>query len=866
MTRGAELRAPEAILERNLEWIRALARSLARDEADADDLVQDACVAALESAPETVERPRRWLATVVGNLWRESGRSRERRRARDTDAFRGDRTRDDIVEQVQVFREVAECVVALHEPYRTAVLMRFWEGLPPRAIAARLGTTPATVQNRIARGLALLRERLDAARGGRATWLAALLPWVERPAAPTALSIGGLVVNAKLVLASLSLVVAAGALLVWAQRDGGPEVVARAPAPAEAQAHEPLAAPNAPALAPASPEIRRELATSPAVAPASAAPAAEKTAWTIRGRVLDVEGVPLPGIPLGAGGGGPAITSSGAGGKFELATTERDVRLASADPAWTTVRSAAWRPDSESEPLVVVARSIDVQGRVQDANGEGLASARIRFAMPPGFEARFDKPLEGSVSMSWSATSGPDGAFSIRGMPSIPGATLSAVLEGFARSEVPAPVGPADPAVIVLARPARPVTGRVAGRVLDDQGNPVPTARVFLGLASVTTDAKGEFALDVARAVSTDRIVAVKAGWLPAILERTREPRGEDTGWPALVELVLPGPVLSIRGRVVDKKGDPVAGLRVSIADPTPIGTIGQMPVHAEFLGAGSPIPAAALETESRMPSADGDNFNDYYMRVGAPSAFFHFATTGADGSFELGGLADKRYRLRLQEPKTCAFSTTEELRAGAPPARIEWLAPPLWERVAGTVVDDEDRPVAGALVSLEREAFGVRTRVFGGRVYVTMRDPRERVATDADGHFEFRDVPSEGMGVQVRGESVVPDEFLLAKVSAPGAVKIAVHQRCKFEVVVVSGGFAADELALQDVHGAQVDVLRMDLESVNAYSSAAITDGRSGVLSASSAAKTLVLKKDGVVVKTVPLQLRGGEVTRIQV
>ena len=100
MTRGAELRAPEAILEGNLEWIRALARSLARDEADADDLVQDACVAALESAPETVERPRRWLATVVGNLWRESGRSRERRRARDTDAFRGDRTRDDIVEQV----------------------------------------------------------------------------------------------------------------------------------------------------------------------------------------------------------------------------------------------------------------------------------------------------------------------------------------------------------------------------------------------------------------------------------------------------------------------------------------------------------------------------------------------------------------------------------------------------------------------------------------------------------------------------------------------------------------------------------------------------------------------------------------------
>jgi len=240
--------------------------------------------------------------------------------------------------------------------------------------------------------------------------------------------------------------------------------------------------------------------------------------------------------------------------------------------------------------------------------------------------------------------------------------------------------------------------------------------------------------------------------------------------------------------------------------------------------------------------------------------------TTGADGSFELGGLADKRYRLRLQEPKTCAFSTTEELRAGAPPARIEWLAPPLWERVAGIVVDDDDHPVPGALVSLQREAFGVRTRVFGGRVYVTLRDPREQVTTDAEGRFEFRDVPSEGMGVEVRGESVVPAEFELGRVGAPGAAKLVVHARCKFEVVVVSAGFAADELALQDVHGAQVDVLRMDLESVNAYTSVAITDGRSGVLSASSAAKVLVLSKDGVVVRTVPLSLRAGEVNRIQI
>jgi len=79
----AELRAPDAILEGNLEWIRALAHSLVRDPERAEDLAQDTVVAALETSPAAIRLPRSWLATVAVNLWRHRRRSEQRRRARE---------------------------------------------------------------------------------------------------------------------------------------------------------------------------------------------------------------------------------------------------------------------------------------------------------------------------------------------------------------------------------------------------------------------------------------------------------------------------------------------------------------------------------------------------------------------------------------------------------------------------------------------------------------------------------------------------------------------------------------------------------------------------------------------------------------
>jgi DNA-directed RNA polymerase specialized sigma24 family protein len=63
--------------------MRSLARSLVRDDAQADDLVQDAMVLALSSPPRDRQALPVWLATVVRNGARQLWRGESRRFVRE---------------------------------------------------------------------------------------------------------------------------------------------------------------------------------------------------------------------------------------------------------------------------------------------------------------------------------------------------------------------------------------------------------------------------------------------------------------------------------------------------------------------------------------------------------------------------------------------------------------------------------------------------------------------------------------------------------------------------------------------------------------------------------------------------------------
>jgi RNA polymerase sigma-70 factor (ECF subfamily) len=157
---------PENELLAQMPWVRRLALALTRDGARADDVSQEALLAALERAPAAArEGPplRAWLASVVRRLASHEARAEKRRAQREQRAARSlpEPSASDVVERAALFRELVEAVLALEEPYRSTLLLHFLDGVRPVDIARQSGVSPECVRQRLARGLARLRERLD---------------------------------------------------------------------------------------------------------------------------------------------------------------------------------------------------------------------------------------------------------------------------------------------------------------------------------------------------------------------------------------------------------------------------------------------------------------------------------------------------------------------------------------------------------------------------------------------------------------------------------------------------------------------------------------------------------------------------------
>lgn len=173
----------EALLAHR-QWVRALARSLVRDESSADDVEQQTWQAALENPPAKLDAARAWLGSVVRRKVLESQRRYVRRQRRELVAARpeGLPATGDVVARVEIDRAVVNSVAELPEPYRTTLLLRFYDGLPPRDVARRMGVPVETVRARVRRGLERVRVGLDGRHGGdRDVWTVALGPFLAGP-------------------------------------------------------------------------------------------------------------------------------------------------------------------------------------------------------------------------------------------------------------------------------------------------------------------------------------------------------------------------------------------------------------------------------------------------------------------------------------------------------------------------------------------------------------------------------------------------------------------------------------------------------------------------------------------------------------
>lgn len=161
-------------------WVESLANSLVRDPNAAADLAQSTLLAALQQSTPP-ENPRAWLRRVMHNQFRERFRRERSRPGVETRAARQEVLpgADELVLRAESERRIVSAVLALDEPHRSTLLLRYFEDLSPEEIARRSGATLATISSRITRAHARLRERLGD-QDPRRDWLAAIAPILIR--------------------------------------------------------------------------------------------------------------------------------------------------------------------------------------------------------------------------------------------------------------------------------------------------------------------------------------------------------------------------------------------------------------------------------------------------------------------------------------------------------------------------------------------------------------------------------------------------------------------------------------------------------------------------------------------------------------
>lgn len=156
-----------------LDDVYRFALSLTRDEADADDVVQETFLRAYRSWHTFIPGTdcRRWLFTICRNVFL---RSRERQRptvdledgeqdalaAGSVYAAARENGYDDLYARLDIAPALREAIDELAEPFRSAVLLVDVEDLSYDSAAEVMGVPIGTVRSRLFRGRRLLQEKL----------------------------------------------------------------------------------------------------------------------------------------------------------------------------------------------------------------------------------------------------------------------------------------------------------------------------------------------------------------------------------------------------------------------------------------------------------------------------------------------------------------------------------------------------------------------------------------------------------------------------------------------------------------------------------------------------------------------------------
>jgi RNA polymerase sigma factor (sigma-70 family) len=757
---------PEGLLAEQ-GFVRNLAKSLVFDDALAEDVAQQTWLAALQHAPRNPRSPRAWLAVLVRNFASKALRGEQRRAAREAEAAKPEAipSTAEILEREAARRSVVEAVLELDEPYRSALILRYFEELPPRAIAERLGVPAATVQTRLKRGLEILRARLDGRYGRRATWAVVLVGATKLDLPPAAslafvaksfLPAGVLLMTGKkLVLISTALVLLA-ALAVW-QFEFAP-TRAIEPGPSEAASQAAPIVPVEPAKAAletaATASDERTPIAAPVAVEAPQPPAGNEGSLRLSVTWSDKTVAAGVGVTLFAWRAPDPYHSAlrattDAAGSILFRRVAAGPATIDFDRSKRTNSSATIVGGEETTKFVELPRGIDVQGSVVDTAGRGVADADV-FLTSFGYAENY----EGFVV----ARSGADGSFFVRDVEPM---TCLSARAPMRTPTVEHSVGGATDRAIAMTLAFEAPGGELTGRVLDPDSHPVAFAKVLVGddhrfdqftlpdgslglkppAQLAITDERGEFRMQGVELGTWPLRVRAK-GYAPVELEVTIEParatRRDIDLTPACV----------LRGSVRDASGAPVKGAQLKalpqgFASPLAVTTADgsfvlenlpaaefRVEVQADqrgraertFLGgAGVELRAEfVLSTGSVLRGrvhAPGQKLAGWIIEARSmpgQAMYLDSSTTDSEGRFTFSNCPDAPLRLDARTHGIHPVARLENVRAGPEEVVIEpdpTLLPSI--RIRGRVLDESMRAVAASVMpSNPRFDFGSREDV----------------------------------------------------------------------------------------------------------------------------------------------------------
>ena len=691
------------------DWVRRLARALARDESGADDLEQETWLRALRHPPAHAGSLRGWLGTVLRRLAEDQRRTRESLARREEVAARRETpvpSPADLVAEAEAHRLVVEAVLSLEEPYRATVLLRWFEDLPPTELARRLGVPLETVRARLRRAGERLRESLGGDRDGGDAWKAVLVPLVQGHSHPVPPGAGVPWKGVAIMTAKSTAAVAAGAALAlglawWLlgssglPRSGGggdAEEATRAEQRPGTQGS--ATARPGPGAAPEHPEGRPSTGpdSSGGLPGASAAPLPptrfESGQDRISGRVMDPSGRPAAGVRIqlismakisGPGEGLPAPTKG--------AETDDHGRFGF---------------DGLGAGDVYIVLRLDAPGYLKTETWVGPGAHSIEMALVPSKPLRgivvdgdTNAGVEGILVLVRPVDAGPeDPAFSVRTGPD-GGFALEDLLVGRYSVEV-GETGPDPASPLAAYLPAAKIEGvdagttdlrvvlskglSISGVILDAAGRPV-TSLLTLTVLGKTDQGAPDY--------SRYRFQALGKVDAPIPPSELRTPFDGTFTVPGLP----PGKydlTITPETETVDNSGTPGPVSATTMRD-VPAGTEGLRVT----MRTGKPLTGSLVDEQGDPVTSSG--YIHVYFPDSPPGTNPVLVTRPkVDGTFATPPLDESRtYELLVITEVGYREVRVKGLHAGDPPVRIIL---PRAASIAGTVQDEDGKPVGAGI------------------------------------------------------------------------------------------------------------------------------------------------------------------------